>query len=93
MHLTRQQLKTEFKPTDDQLLIEQHQLKKGEFSFFWIEDEGRVRYFLARWSEIQSFFPGRSCYTLQNRYRKLMQYRQINELFHSQQVFCFPSFY
>ena len=41
---------------------------------------------LARWSKIQLAFPGRSCYTLQNRYRKLMQYQQINELFNSQSV-------
>ncbi|UJR13361.1 hypothetical protein I4U23_000378 [Adineta vaga] len=40
----------------------------------------------ARWSQIQPFFPGRSCYTLQNRLRKLVQYRQINELFHAQQI-------
>ncbi|CAF4368891.1 unnamed protein product, partial [Adineta steineri] len=39
-----------------------------------------------RWSQIQLFFPGRSCYTLQNRLRKLAQYRQINELFNNQQT-------
>ncbi|CAF1214011.1 unnamed protein product [Rotaria sordida] len=68
IHLTRKYLKTEFQPKDDQLLIEQHQLKN------------------ARWSQIQPLFPGRSCYTLQNRWRKLIQYRQINELFTSQQL-------
>ncbi|CAF3751097.1 unnamed protein product [Adineta steineri] len=68
IHLTRERRKTEFEPSDDQLLIEQHQLQN------------------ARWSQIQLFFPGRSCYTLQNRLRKLAQYRQINELFNNQQT-------
>jgi len=30
IHLTRKKMKTEFEPTDDQLLIEQHQLKNGK---------------------------------------------------------------
>ncbi len=30
VHLTRKEVKTEFEPTDDQLLIEQHQLKNGK---------------------------------------------------------------
>ena len=30
IHLTRKNNKTEFKPEDDQLLIEQHQLKNGK---------------------------------------------------------------
>ncbi|CAF3124375.1 unnamed protein product [Rotaria sp. Silwood2] len=68
IHLTRKNVKTEFEPKDDQLLIEQHQLKS------------------ARWSQIQPLFPGRSCYMLQNRWRKLMQYRQMNELFNSQEL-------
>lgn len=34
IHLTRQKMKTEFEPIDDQLLIEQHQLKNGNESFF-----------------------------------------------------------
>ena len=41
---------------------------------------------LARWSQIHLFFPGRSSYALQNRWRKLQQYRQMNELFRSLQV-------
>ncbi|CAF0894867.1 unnamed protein product [Adineta ricciae] len=68
VHLTRERDKIEFRPEDDQVLIEQHQLQN------------------ARWAQIQPFFPGRSCYTLQNRLRKLMQYRHINELFHVQQI-------
>jgi hypothetical protein len=32
IHLTRKKMKTEFEPTDDQLLIEQHQLKNGNLS-------------------------------------------------------------
>jgi Myb-like DNA-binding domain len=71
IHLTRKQIKIEFEPKDDQLLIEQHQVKK------------------ARWSQIQPLFPGRSCHTLQNRWRKLVQYRQTNELFDAQQVLRF----
>ncbi|CAF1194636.1 unnamed protein product, partial [Didymodactylos carnosus] len=38
----------------------------------------------AKWSDIQKFFPGRTCYNLQNRYRKLMSYKQLNELFYAQ---------
>ena len=41
---------------------------------------------VARWSQIHPFFPGRSSYALQNRWRKLQQYRQMNELFRSLQV-------
>ena len=48
----------------------------------------RRRCFLGRWSEIQLSFPERSCYTLQNRWRKLTQFRQIDELFASQSVRC-----
>ncbi|CAF4750008.1 unnamed protein product [Rotaria sp. Silwood1] len=68
IHLTRKNIRAEFESKEDQLLIEQHQLKN------------------ARWSQIQPLFPGRSCYTLQNRWRKLTQYRQINELFNSQEL-------
>jgi hypothetical protein len=50
---------------------------------------GPIEYFLARWSQIQPLFPGRSCYALQNRWRKLMQYSQINKLFDCQQVSFF----
>lgn len=30
IHLTRKQIKSEFQSTDDQLLIEQHQIKNGK---------------------------------------------------------------
>lgn len=61
-------------------------IEKWSFVLHW-SWKSEFSCFLARWSQIQLAFPGRSCYTLQNRYRKLMQFRQINELFNGQQVF------
>ncbi|CAF3754942.1 unnamed protein product [Rotaria socialis] len=68
IHLTKNNLKKDFQPEEDQLLIQQHQIKNG------------------RWSEIQLLFPGRSSYSLQNRWKKLNEYKKINELFYSQQL-------
>ena len=41
---------------------------------------------MGHWSDIQLSFTDRSCYTLQHQWRKLTQFRQIDELFASQSV-------
>jgi hypothetical protein len=99
INLTRAKVNNDFQVNDDQLLLEQHRMKRGELRTnndmsqltktirsMSIERISFDLTILGRWSEIQVLFPDRSCYTLQNRWRKLVQYRQINQLFLCQEV-------
>lgn len=87
-HLKSENTSKEFHSDEDRRLIEEHRLKKGEENRF-LSRLLRWNSSLGRWSEIQLMFPNRSCYQLQNRWRRLIQYHHINRLFNEEKVFFF----